>query len=165
MNKESRPLSEAQAAYGEAEKNLLFGTPLDTSWTSKEWVHYQDVRHLFIPFLLGLCVLGCFVPRLAHGCEVSVRHLAVAVVLMALIGCFFVLFWRGLHGLLFRNTYWQMTMFDKSYYVFPRSYFLNTILFSFLITLTFDAARILKTTIRESIGMKTMYQRGSHETV
>ena len=105
---------------------------LKGTWTQKERYHLAEVRAIYDWLLpaFGLALVIIFIT----GCHINREKVAIAnmaiLVLSLLVLPWFGLFWgEGFHGLLFDNLAWKNTTEEVSWYITPRIYFRNAMIY------------------------------------
>lgn len=101
-------------------------------WTKKEKKHLFEVRPIMdILFITGLAALVLFFVchRASHIQRFALINTIIILCLIAILP-FFSYFWRRIfHPLLFNNLNWLNTPQDFSFYILPRVFFRNTLIF------------------------------------
>ena len=108
-------------------QNTLKGT-----WTQKERYHLAQVRGIYDWLLpvLGLALVIIFITgRRANREKAAIVNTAV-LSLPLLVLPWFGVFWKeGFHGILFDNLAWKNTTEEVSWYLTPRIYFRNAMIY------------------------------------
>jgi hypothetical protein len=121
-------ISELTSFFRHGKENLE-----EPFWTVKEKSHLSEVKGMFD--VLSLICVPAFV--LFFLCydekrmkQFSLVNIALVISLLLLILPFFKFFWgRIFHPLLFTNKNWLNTPLDFSYYIMPRVFFRNTVVY------------------------------------
>lgn len=101
-------------------------------WTDKEKKHLTEVRPIMdFLFFMGIAsvVLFCLCYEASHIQRLALIN-TVIILLLILILPFFSYFWRRIfHPMFFNNLNWLNTPRDFSFYILPRVFFRNTLIF------------------------------------
>ncbi|MBU1172807.1 MAG: DUF1461 domain-containing protein [Proteobacteria bacterium] len=110
-------------------------------WTSKEKNHLSEVRHMTDTlFFMGLVALVLFFlcfekMRLGRFAGINMAVVCLLVFILP----FFPYFWRHIfHPLLFNNRNWLNTPKDFSFYILPRVFFKNTLIYLIIASCTIN---------------------------
>lgn len=120
---------------------LLHKEELNDNWNSKEKLHYIDVRSIydnfFILFILSLFgIIWSFKKINLKYIKKASKTNIVVILFLCLIFPIFQYFWDYIfHPLIFNNNLWLMFPTDISYYLFPYSFFKNSLLFIVLVAI------------------------------
>lgn len=115
------------------EKNEL----RDPSWTKKETKHLKEVKQLYfklnILFVMALIFFVILFEKKVCN-KNSIKNLIFIFALLCIIP-FFKFFWREIfHTILFNNDFWKNSASDFSYYLMPRIFFRNSLIFIIVVS-------------------------------
>lgn len=143
LQKSHQGIHELTSYYRHTSDNLP-----SSFWTAKEKLHLEEVRHmtdsLFYTALIALVLFFiCFDIHVLR-CFALINLLSILMLLFIL--PFFPYFWRHIfHPLLFTNMNWLNTPNDFSYYILPRAFFRNTLIFMIVSSSLINLAVFLTT--------------------
>lgn len=111
---------------------------LNHLWALEEEIHMEDVRNIF-SILFSLAILSSFLFSYNYNKEKLKQYSKInisIIISLILIFPFFNSFWDNIfHPILFNNSYWILTSNQISYYLFPYSFFQNSLIFLIVISL------------------------------
>lgn len=139
-------IQELTAFYRHTQNSLAAGF-----WTDKEKQHLAEIRPMLdILFITGMASLAlfCVCYRASHIRRFALINTAIILLLIVILP-FFSYFWRRIfHPLLFHNMNWLNTPSDFSFYILPRVFFRNTLIFMVLTSSLINIFLVLITRIR-----------------
>lgn len=131
--------------YNTATNNLInyltYQEPLIEIWSEHEKIHYKEVRTIFTKiFLLSIVALILLITLSKNKTEqikkFAISNIIILIVISTLIMLNFQYFWNVIfHPILFNNPYWLMSPEQISYYLFPYTFFTNTIQFIIFVSI------------------------------
>jgi uncharacterized membrane protein len=102
-----------------------------TVWSRKEKIHLEEVRRLLDRLFFAALVFLVFIILLFDRWSLSrIGMINLLIVLsLSVVLLFFKTFWVDVfHPLLFTNDYWKNSPSDKSFYIMPREFFMNSMI-------------------------------------
>ncbi len=117
---------------------FLHKNSLNGLWSDKEILHLYDVRHIYdflFAFFLIFAILFVLTFNIDKIKKYSLVNILFSFSLLSILP-FFVYFWDKIfHLLMFRNSYWIIDYDSMFYYMFPYSFFSNSLIFIIIISI------------------------------
>lgn len=106
-------------------------------WTGKEISHLSEVRAIYdklfltVPVWIALFAWSFNWARLKRAAMISLMIVASFLLVLP----FFAYFWMDVfHPLLFNNMNWKNNRFDVSFWIMPREFFRNSVIFMVVVS-------------------------------